>query len=186
MSGALNFTIDTTQLQAVADELRASEKQIAFAISRACQRTATTLRAQAARGLASELQLRTISLLRNRLKSLRMRAEAGGGDAQLWFGLNDMPASWFKGTPKQTATGATVRGQTFDGGFVAKSKFKGRRTVFKRAGKARLAITEQTLAIEDQALIFVEDQIFDKTEAIFWKHFMRDIQARVKYRIGER
>lgn len=184
MTGGLHFDIDTAQLRAVADELQASEKQVRGAFSRACQRTATALRTRAARGLASELQLRTIGLLRNRLKSLRLRAQADG--VQLWFGLNDMPASWFKGRPKQTATGAEVRGQQIEGGFVARSNFKGRRTVFKRKGKARLPIVEQTLPIEDQAVVFIEDEIFVQTESIFMDNFMRELRARVRYQIGER
>lgn len=184
MTGGLHFDIDTTQLRAVADELQASEKQVRAAFSRACQRTATTLRTRAARGLASELQLRTISLLRNRLKSLRLRSQAEG--VQLWFGLNDMPASWFKGRKRQTAAGAEVRGQTIQGGFVARSKYKGRLTVFKRKSGERLPIVEQGLPVEDQAVVFIEDEIFVQTESIFMDNFMRELRARVRYQIGER
>lgn len=181
MSG-LFFDIDPQQLHLVALELQASEKQVRLAFATACKRTATTLRTMAARGLASQLQLRTIGLLRQRLKSMKLRGTADG--VQLWFGLNDMPASWFKGTPKATASGASMRGQQFAGAFVAKSKFKGRRTVMKRTGKARLHIEEQSLAVQEQATVFVEDRIFDQTETIFWNHFTRDLRARVKYQIG--
>lgn len=184
MTGGLHFDIDATQLRLVADELQASEKQVRLALSAALGRTATTLRTLSARGLRDELQLRTIGLLRKRLKSLRIRAQGDG--FRLWFGLNDMPASWFKGRPKQTSTGAEMRGQEFAGGFVARSKFKGRRTVFKRTGKARLHIEEQTLEVEDRAVVFIEDEIFDQAEAIFWRHFTRELNARVKYKIGER
>lgn len=185
MSGLL-FDIDYSQLQRVGDELQASEKQIKFALSAALKRTATTLRTLSARGLKSELELRTINLLRKRLKTMKLRMSSAGDGVQLWYGLNDMPASWFKGTPKQNASGASMRGQQFDGGFVAKSKFKGRRTVFKRTSSARLHIQEQNLAVEDKAIVFIEDKIFDQVEEIFWKHFMRDLNARVKFNIGER
>lgn len=182
MSG-LYFDIDTTQLRALAAELEATPKQVKFAFSAACKRTATTLRTQSARGLASELQLRTIGLLRKRLKTLRLR---GGDDGvALWYGLNEMPASWFKGRPKQTTTGATARGQEFTGAFVAKSKFKGRQTVFKRTGKGRLHIQEQNLKVQDKAIVYIEDQIFDQTETLFWKYFTRDLRARVRYQLGE-
>lgn len=184
MSGGLNFDIDLSQLRAAGDELQASEKQIKFALSAALNRTATTLRTLSARGLKSELELRTISLLRKRLKAMRLRMGADG--VQLWFGLNDMPASWFKGTPKRTSGGASVRGREFAGAFVARSQFKNRRTVFKRTGKARLHIEEQNLPVEDKAIAFIEDRIFDQTEEVFWKHFMRDLRARVTYNIGER
>lgn len=185
MSGGLHLDIGIAQLRAAGVEVQASEKQVRFALSRAQQRTVSTLRAMSARGLASELELRTINLLRKRLKTLKLRVGKDGG-VSLWYGLNDMPASWFKGRPKQTSTGAEARGQEFPGAFVAKSKFKGRRTVFKRTSKKRLHIAEQNLPVEDKAIVFIEDEIFDKTEAIFWKHFKRDLQARVSYSIGER
>lgn len=186
MSGGLFFDIDYAQLRKVGEELQASEKQIKFALHVALNRTATTLRTLSARGLKSELELRTIALLRKRLKTMKLRMSSDGSGVTLWYGLNDMPASWFKGTPKKTAGGASMRGQEFAGAFVAKSKFKGRRTVFKRAGKERLHITEQNLQVEDKAAVFIEDKIFDQTEEIFWKHFMRDLRARVTYNIGER
>lgn len=182
MSGGLHFDIDLAQLRIIGAELQASEKQVKLALHTALNRTATTLRTMAARGLKNELELRTINLLRKRLKTLKLRMTGEG--VQLWFGLNDMPASWFKGTPKQTASGAQVRGHSFAGAFVAKSKFKGRKTVFKRTGDKRLHIAEQNLPIEDSAVVFIEDKIFDQTEQIFWKYFQRDLNARVKYRIG--
>lgn len=190
MSGLI-FDIDLTDLVNTGREVGASTKQIQFAISYAMRRTATTLRTMSARGLKSELELRTIALLRKRLKTLRLRnfmqakAHTGGG-IQLWYGLNDMPASWFKGTPKKTADGAEKRGQNIAGGFIGKSKVKGRRTIFKRVGEKRLPIAEQNLAIEDKAIVFIEDKIFDQVEEIFWKYFVRDVNARVSYRLGER
>lgn len=185
MSGGLHFDINTDELRAIGDELQASEKQVRGALSRALQRTATTLRTMSARGLKTELELRTIGMLRKRLKSLRMRAGKDGG-ISLWYGLNDMPASWFKGTPKKTSDGAQHRGQSFAGAFVGKSKLKGRKTILKRSTKARLPITEQNLAIEDRAIVFIEDKIFDQTEEIFWRHFTRDLRARVSYQLGEK
>lgn len=187
MSGSLLFDIDTDALRAVGAELQASEKQIRFALNRALHRTAAALRTRAARGLKDELQLRTITLLRNRLKTLRARMRMGDGDGvQLWFGLNDMPASWFKGRPKRTAGGAEKRGHEIPGAFVAKSGVKGRLTLFKRSGKKRLPIVEQNLPIQDAAVVFIEDEIFTQTETIFWNHFRRDLAARVKFNIGER
>ena len=184
--GGLYFDVDFSQLIQVADELQASERQIQLAISAALKRTATTLRTMSARGLKTELQLRTISLLRNRLKSLKLRASRNGSEISLWYGLNDMPVSWFKGRPKRTATGAEMRGQKFEGGFIAKSTFKGRRTIFKRAGKERLPIVEQSMQVEDSAKVYIEDEIFEKTQEIFWRNFVRDLNARVKYNIGGR
>lgn len=183
MRSALDFDIDYQQLYEVGTELEASEKQVRYALSYALRRTATTLRTMAARALRDELQLRALNVLRRRLKALKVRFNRTNG-MQLWFGLNDMPVSWFKGTPKKVAGGAQVRDHKVDGGFVAKSKFKGRKTIFKRVGTARLPVAEQNVPIEDRAVVLVEDQIFDKTEEIFWQYFERDLRARVTYNVG--
>ena len=180
----LHFEVDAAGLDQIIMDLAATELQVKFALHRALVRTAATLRTLAARRMKDELALRVINLLRKRMKSLKLRVSSGDGFT-LWFGLNDMPASWFKGTPKQSATGASMRGQDFPGAFVAKSKFNGRKTVFKRNGPGRLHITEQLLLIGDKAQIIIEDEIFVQTEDIFWKHFERDLRARVKYKLGE-
>jgi len=179
----LNFDIEWSELQAVAGELQASEKQFKAALSRACNRTAATLRRMSARGLKDELQLRTLSVLRKRLKSIKLKAKSKTG-LVLWYGLNDLPVSSFKGRVRQTKEGADFRGHQFKGAFVAKSGIKGKRTVFKRSGSGRLPIAEQLMPIKDKADVFIEDEIFVQVEEIFWNNFRRDLAARVKYNIG--
>lgn len=177
----LHYDLDWKQLRGVADELQASERQFKAALSRACNRTAATLRKLSLKGLRSELELRTISALRKRLKSIRLRSGKTG--MQLWYGLNDLPVSSFKGTPKQLSGGAMSRDFYHQGGFVEKSRKKGRMTIFKRKGTGRLPITEQLNTIKDKSEIYIEDNIFHKVEEIFWNHFIRDIKARVKYNL---
>ena len=179
----LHFEVDASDLQRLVTDIGATEKQVKFALHRALTRTATTLRKLASRKLKDELALRTINMLRKRLKSLKLRVSSGEGFT-LWFGLNDIPVSWFTGTPTQGSTGASFRGREFPGAFVAKSKFKGRKTVFKRDGKARLHIAEQLMPVEDRMQVIIEDQIFVQTEKIFWQHFERDLRARVNYGLG--
>lgn len=178
----LNYDIEFSELLQVATDLQASKKQFNAAISRACNRTAATLRKMSSKGLKTELQLRTISALRKRLKSIKIRANSSQG-MQLWYGLNDMPVSNFKGRPKNDnqGQGAWYKDYFFQGAFVAKSSVKGKNTIFKRKGKSRLPIEEQLLTIKDKADVYIEDEIFDKAESIFWQHFRRDITARVKY-----
>lgn len=180
----LHFEIDGGEVEQIVLDLGATEKQVKLALHRALMRTATTLRVLGSRYLKNELGLRTIALLRRRMKSLKMKITDGDGFT-LWFGLNDMPVSWFKGTPKETTTGAVSGGQEFAGGFVGKSTFKKRKTIFKRQGKARLHISEQLRAISDKGMVTIEDKIFVQAEEIFWKHFKRDLQARVNYKLGE-
>lgn len=177
----LHFDIDFSRVVAAGDELQATPKQVRAALSRALARTASKLRTMSARGLRDELELRRIGALRKRLKSIRLRSSDGG--ISLWYGLNDMPVSWFKGTPRQGTDGATFRGKDFPGAFVAKSRYA-RKTILKRKGKARLHIEEQSMPVEDQAVVFIEDQIFDQLESIFWPEFLRDLRARVSYNLG--
>lgn len=187
------FDIDWGELSAIANEIEASEKQIVFSLNRAMRRTATTLRRMSARGLVSELNLRSARELKKRLKLILRSGmnstgrRRSGSDVTIWYGLNDMPVSSFKGTARQNKTGAEFRGDQFDGAFVAKSKIKGKRTIFKRKGKERLPITEQTIQVADKAMDFIYDEVFvDKMLDIFWDNFKRDLNARVKFQIGER
>ncbi len=176
----LTFDVDFDQLQELVKEIGASQKQFKAAMSRACNRTAATLRKMSGRGLKDELQLRQLGVLRKRLKTLRLRGKQEG--VQLWYGLNDMPVSAFKGRPRNTKTGAKKQTTEFSGGFVGKTK-KGKTTIFKRKGSARLPIQEQLMGIKDKADVYIEDRIFVELEGIFWRHFEEDIRRRVKYNL---
>jgi hypothetical protein len=180
----IHFDIEWDELKRVGDELSASEKQIKFALSRALKRTASKLRTLSARGLRDELELKRLNALRKRLKSIKLRGDKLEG-VRLWYGLNDMPVSWFKGTPVQTQSGAKFRGKEFPGAFVARSNYTRGKTIFKRTGKSRLHIEEQLMPVQDQADVFIEDKIFVLVEAIFWPLFRRELAARVKYHIGQ-
>jgi hypothetical protein len=178
----IHFDIDVNELKSIGDELGASEKQIKLAFSRALQRTASKLRMLSTKGLKSELQLQRVSALRKRLKTIRLRRGMEG--IQLWYGLNDMPISWFKGTPTQTPTGAQFRGVEYPHAFVASSRYAKGKTILKRKGKSRLAVEEQLYPVKDKADVFIEDKIFVELESIFWPLFRRELAARVKYQIG--
>lgn len=179
----IHFDIDWKDLQRIGDELGATPKQVKLALSRALARTASKLRTLSAKGLKNELELKRIRALRKRLKSIKLRKGVMEG-VQLWYGLNDMPVSWFKGRPRQDARGAWSGKFFHEGAFVGRLK-NGELTIFKRKGKARLAIEEQLQTVKDKADIYVEDHVFVQVEQIFWPLFTRELQARVKYKIGE-
>lgn len=182
----LNFEIGWRQLEDISQELGATNKQVKFALGRALRRTEATLRRMSAKGLTRVLQLRTMGSMRKRLKSIKLRKTGldNGDGVGLWYGLNAIPVSSFKGRPRKTEGGAEFRGQKYDGAFVAKSKIKGKQTIFKRKTDKPLPITEQLHDIEDKAIVFIEDEVFDQIEEIFWQHFKRDLQARVKFKVG--
>lgn len=183
----IHFDIDWAGLTRVSEELGATDKQVQFALGRALRRTEATLRRLSTKGLTRVLQLRTMATMRKRLKSIKLRKTGGlgaGNGVGLWYGLNDLPVSSFKGRPKKTQGGAAFRDQQYDGAFVAKSKFKGKQTIFKRDTAKGLPISEQLHEVEDKAIVFIEDEVFEQVETIFWEHFRRDLQSRVKFKIG--
>lgn len=180
----IHFDIDDEGLSAVAEELGATPVQVRSALNRALRRTEASLRKLSSKGLSKELQLRTALALRKRLKTIKMKGKSG--EVGLWYGLNPLPVSSFKGRPREEGRGASMNGFYFKEGFIGKSKVKGRRTIFQRDGNKRLPISEQTITIQDEAIVFIEDEIFVQTETIFWQHFRRDLKARVSYDIGEK
>lgn len=184
----LHYDINWRELWQVGEEVQATDKQVAFSLGRAMRRTEATLRRMSSKGLTKVLQLRAAGTLRKRLKSVRVRMSSPTAREQgmsLWYGLNDLPVSSFKGRPKETKSGATFQGQEYDGAFVGRSKVKGKQTIFKRVREARLPVAEQLHNIEDKAVVFIEDEVFSQVLDIFWQHFSRDLRARVKFKLGE-
>jgi hypothetical protein len=180
----LEFDIDGDDLERIAHELGASEKQIKMAFNRALSRTAAALRRLSSTGLQSELELRTAAQIRKRIKQIRLRRSPSGlGSIRLWYGANDLPVSAFKGRPQASAGGASFRGVQYDGGFVQKNK-AGRQTIFRRVGDKRLPIAEQTVPVKDQIDVFLEDRVFDQLDQIFFKNFRADLRARTIYGVG--
>lgn len=177
----LNFEIDAEQIEAIIEEFGASRIQLHQAFNRAMNRTAGTLRVMASKGLRNELQLRTVSEIRHRLKTIKLKRS--GGDIILWFGANNMRISAFKGRPVKTKTGASFRGQDFEGGFLGKNS-RGKLTIFKRVGADKYPIAEQTMPVADKINVFVEDEIFVNLEEIFFKNFRAEVRARTIYGVG--
>lgn len=184
----LHYDVEWNQLLGIGEEINATDKQVVYSLSRAMRRTEATLRRMSSTGLTKILHLRVAATMRKRLKSIKMRMSSPTAREQgmgLWYGLNDLPVSSFKGRPRKTAGGAIFRGQEFSGAFVGRSKVKGRQTIFKRVKETSLPIAEQQYPIESKAIEFIEDEVFDKVLEVFWQHFKRDLQARVKYKLGE-
>lgn len=181
----LLFDFDASEMRRIADEFGASEKQIALAYSRALRRTASNMKTQARKGLRERLGLRSASELRKRLAGFKFNRGSGGdlGGVRMWFGLNDLRASAFKGRPQLTADGASMAGRAVSGGFVAKNR-KGQRTIMRRVGRKRYPIAEARLDIEDEATRFIEDEVFDEIDEVFFRNFRAEIRARTIYEVG--
>ncbi|MBL4929334.1 phage tail protein [Fuscibacter oryzae] len=185
----IRIDIEAAEIRALARELDATPSQIGKAVTRALSRTAGTLRRMARPVLTKGLDLRRSNALRKRLKELRVgrkgyvqNSVGRTGEIQaiaLWFGLNDMPASWFKGRPSQTTSGVEFRGHQFPGAFLARMK-NGKVGIYKRSAKGRFPIREQTVPISDEAQTILEDEIFAHAAEIFMHHFAVDLRARVR------
>lgn len=176
----IRFEIDESDIKRVADEFKATEKQVGQAISRALSRTAATMRKRSQTALTKGLDLRRASALRKRLKALKLRRKGGIREISIWFGLNDMLVDTFRGSPKETGSGASFRGTGYPGGFVARGK-RGGSTIFRRKGRERLPIVEQTVPIEDEAMRILEDEVFHDIAEVFGRHFVSDLRARVNF-----
>ena len=186
----LDFDVDAEGLQRIAEELGAMPKEINAAYNRALTRTAATLRKLSSQGLQSELGLRRAAAVRRRLKTIRVKGSKTGdyrrmAEVRLWYGLNDLPVSEFKGRVSESASGARYSGpagnEAFAGAFVANPRGSKRRTIMRRRGRKRLPIQQETLPIKDRADVYVEDEIFVHLESIFWRHFRDDLERRVAY-----
>ncbi|AUQ54512.1 phage tail protein [Phaeobacter inhibens] len=185
IEAVLSFDFDARELAKVAEEFGASEKDLQFAYSRALRRTAQTMKTRARKGLRTELELRTAAELRKRLQGFRFSRGKGLGEVRMWFGLNNMRVSAFKGRALRTGSGASYAGQQFAGAFIAKNS-KGRPTVMRRATQRAYPIKEERMPIEDKAQLFIEDQVFDEIEEVFFKNFRAEIRARTIYNVGNR
>jgi len=180
----LQFDIDAGEIRAIAREFGASNKQLKFAYSRALRRTATTMRSRARKGLKDRLGLRNAKEIRKRLYGFRfMRGKGDLGGVRMWFGLNDLRVSSFKGRVRETASGAAFARGEIEDGFVARNR-KGQRTIMKRVGRERYPIHEARAGIEDEAQTFIEDEVFDDVEEVFYKNFRAEIRARTIYDVG--
>ena len=180
----LSFEFDARELNKIADEFGASEKDLQFAYSRALRRTAQTMKTRARKGLRSELEMRTAAELRKRLQGFRFKRGKEMGQVRMWFGLNDMRVSKFKGRPARTGSGARYGKQEFSGGFIGKNR-AGKRTVFKRETAHRASAREVKMPIADKAQIYVEDVVFGEIEEVFFKNFLAEVRARTIYGVGK-
>lgn len=181
----LKLDIDAAEMRRIADDLGASEKDLRLAFSRALSRTSRTLRAQARKNLREGLDLRAASVLKARLALKRYRPRGSGlGAARLWVGANDMPAHYFKGTPRRTQGGARVGSRSFPDAFVARAQGAGTRMVFKRVGRERLPIRKETVSVQKEVNEVLDEEVFDQINDLLLQNFRAEIRARTIYKVG--
>ncbi|AFO91534.1 hypothetical protein [Phaeobacter inhibens] len=181
----LPFEIDESELRRIADEFDADKDVLRASFSRALKRTAQAIKTRARKELRTELELRNAAEIRKRLHGFRYKRGAYDlGEVRMWFGLNDMRVSAFKGRASRTASGARFAGQDFPGAFVGRNR-KGKQTIMRRAGHRAWPIKEEVMPVNDKAQTYIEDQVLDDFEEVFFKVFRAEVRARTLYGIGK-
>lgn len=177
---------DNAEVQRVADEFGASEKDLRRAYSRALSRTARAMRTKTRKALREGLDLRAAAILKARLRLQRYKAKGRNmGAARVWVGSNDLPATAFKGKPRQTATGVSVGKKVFEDAFVGTSQTSAKQMVFKRKGRARLPIFRETAPVESEVAEILESKVFDEMSETFMRNFVAEVRARTIYGVGK-
>lgn len=149
-------------------------KAVKPAANSAINKTLSKLRTEVVRDVAGELQLPQ-KLIRGRLimqrsnfRTLRGRLVALTADMRLAK----------IGKPKQLKQGARVGKHFVKSGFVAKMP-SGHEGVFKRKGKKRLPIKEQTLPIRDALQGRANVLWRAKSRGLFKQNFERELKFRI-------
>lgn len=143
--------------EAVLADFVAKPGQIARASRRAVQKVTRSVGGVLARELAREHKLPLSIFGAGAGRGRRVRFSRGSsvtdpiktGQAAvgtIWIGHRPIKASHL-GTPRQTRTGARAGKHLFERAFVATTA-SGHTTVFKRTGRSRLPIEEQTVSLD--------------------------------------
>lgn len=162
-------------LEQVLTDIRATEKQVTLAAMRALNKTARWLRTQAVREISAQQQIPQ-KLIRERLNILK--ANRRDLKAFIHTKLSSIPANKL-GRLRQTPTGARAGKLMFTGAFVATMP-SGKRSVFKRKGRARLPIQEIKLSIRPTATAVIENILDYKTAARFEVLLRHELQFILK------
>ncbi len=194
----LAFVIDLDELNAIKGMVGATEAQVLAAYNRALTRTTQTIRKLSNSLIKDELAPKTMQKLRKRLQFFRIKSSSQLkklDEVKLWFGLDELPVGYLKGTQKRLGSRSKPKGtvftpkgnieaKTYEKGFIANPY--GRKSIFSRTSKKRFPIKEAHVSISDQFQITIEDEIFDKLPDIFLKHFETDLKGRVRMGLNQK
>jgi hypothetical protein len=172
----IGVEVDASEIRRIASEFAATEEQLRAAWRRAKTRTASRMRTKARQALRQGLGLRSAAILRARLRLRNAR-----DSAELWVGLNDVPATAIKGRPRQGASGVSVGERDFPGAFIGRGRDSRSRMVFKRTGRARLPIYAVTTPIKDDGDRVLEGEVMNDMVDTLMRNFVAEVRARTIY-----
>jgi hypothetical protein len=168
----LRHDIDGSALEALANQFGASQRQMDMAQGRAAKRTAGTVRRMASQGLRTELGLRNATALRRRIKEFKVGSR--GNSLKVWFGVNDLPISAFKGRLQKVPGGIRLGSTTIHGAFFM--RVGGKRRVYERIDRDR--ISEVSMPVADRMMVYLEDEVFVDVGSIFMRNLVSEVRAR--------
>lgn len=177
----LRITTDQARYQDLIGSMDDHPSLVKKAFYRARHRTAATIRRRTGKPLKQAMGMSSQQVWRKRVYVNGRSLD----DVYFWWGTNPLPVSSLKGrkTAKKGASkasnGARFRDRRYQDGFVMKNH-KGRRSIFKRIREGRNGLEEQTYAIHNRTVEFIEDHIIDDLDNIFFHHFSKDLMARAE------
>lgn len=162
--------LDEEEVSRIREAVLASEKQVKVAFHRALRRTMRAIRTKASKDLRLKLKIPS-KVWKTRLRFYVRNRE---GNQRLWFGLD--PISLSRLNPRQTKAGISASGGIRRKGAFMPRKGKLDGIVFKRRpGAPRLPIDKQSFEVEEQVLLYIEDELFSEIEPLLYKNFEKEL-----------
>ena len=160
----------SNNINEIISTIERKEQKIKLAAIKALNKTALWLKAQAAKEISEEKQIK-LSLIRKRLRIFK--AKTSRLEVLIRANLYDIRA-WTIGKIQKTRRGSKVGKHEFIGGFAAVMP-KGNSGMFKREGRAALPIKEVKLPLEPEASKVMRDLVNYEVEKVFTKFFEREL-----------
>jgi hypothetical protein len=173
----IDLRINGAELDRLALDVSATEKQVRQALNSTLRKMAGWLRARSIKGLSKELEIQQ-KIIRRRLKTMRIKQTPSGPQITLWYGLDPLALIYLQA--KKTATGVSASGgRNVKGAFIANGRGGGRQ-VFKRRGAERLPLEKQTAPVESVANKYLDARLVNsfQFEAQFYKTFEHELTWR--------
>jgi hypothetical protein len=167
----LRVQIDPRAIAELDNLLAAFPREGRLAAQRAVRKTLAYVRTHGRRALsqATDVPLKALRLRKRVAVKTAFTGNRLAGIA--WFGTLPIKAAAL-GPPRQTKTGAKVRGHVFPGAFVATMP-TGYRGVFRRSGADRLPIREETVPLDtaEAAVAAVFERAPERLRTTFLQEF---------------
>ncbi len=165
----INLEIKQSQVNLIAKNFAAEEKNINLALQRTIRKLSRWAITHLAREISKETKLPN-TIIKKRMKSF---FSSDKKNLKIWLGLE--PVSAMHLAPKQVQVGVSAKGNVFKGAFIAKG-LNSRAQVFKRLGKARLPLQKQTVSIEKNADMAIELIVLPQIKNRFNKIFTEELR----------